>query len=47
MGRRVVAVDGKSVRGARLRGLPSERAVHLLSAYDTVTGTVLAETVVD
>ncbi len=45
--RRLLAVDGKSVRGARLRSLPDDRAVHLLSAFVTVTGTVLAQTVVD
>ena len=45
--RRVVAVDGKTVRGARTRGLPDERAVHLLAAFDTVTGSVLAQTVVE
>jgi predicted transposase YbfD/YdcC len=36
----VVAVDGKVVRGARL---PHGRQVHLLSAYDTATGVVLAQ----
>ena len=36
----VVAVDGKVVRGARL---PDGRQVHLLSAYDTATGVVLAQ----
>jgi hypothetical protein len=35
----VIAVDGKVVRGARL---PDGRQVHLLSAYDTATGVVLA-----
>lgn len=37
--RRVIAVDGKTVRGAR-RG--KQRAVHLLGAFDPATGTVLA-----
>jgi predicted transposase YbfD/YdcC len=36
----VVAVDGKVLRGARL---PEGRQVHLLSAYDTATGLVLAQ----
>jgi predicted transposase YbfD/YdcC len=38
--RLVIAVDGKVVRGARL---PDGRQVHLLSAYDTSTGIVLAQ----
>jgi hypothetical protein len=36
----VIAVDGKLLRGARLSG---GRQVHLLSAYDTTTGIVLAQ----
>lgn len=36
----VIAVDGKAVRGARLA---DGRQVHLLSAYDTTTGVVLAQ----
>jgi predicted transposase YbfD/YdcC len=36
----IIAVDGKVVRGARL---PDGRQVHLLSAYDTATGVVLAQ----
>jgi DDE_Tnp_1-associated/Transposase DDE domain len=36
----VIAVDGKTLRGARL---PGGRQVHLLSAYDTDTGIVLAQ----
>jgi hypothetical protein len=36
----VIAVDGKLLRGARL---PDGRQVHLLSAYDTDTGAVLAQ----
>jgi predicted transposase YbfD/YdcC len=39
-GMTVVAVDGKVLRGARL---PDGRQVHLLSAYDTTTGLVLAQ----
>jgi hypothetical protein len=41
---RVIALDGKSARGARHGG---GRAVHLLSAFDTGTGEVLGQTVVD
>lgn len=40
----VIAVDGKVVRGARL---PEGRQVHLLSAYDTTTGVVLAQVTID
>jgi predicted transposase YbfD/YdcC len=36
----VIAVDGKVLRGAKL---PGGRQVHLLSAYDTGTGLVLAQ----
>jgi predicted transposase YbfD/YdcC len=39
-GRVVIAVDGKLLRGARL---PDGRQVHLLAAYDTVSGIVLAQ----
>lgn len=42
--RRVIAVDGKTLRGARLDG---GRQVHLLSALDTATGIVLAQVTVD
>jgi predicted transposase YbfD/YdcC len=42
--RTVVAVDGKTLRGARL---PEGRQVHLLSALDTSTGIVLAQVTVD
>jgi predicted transposase YbfD/YdcC len=38
--RRVIAVDGKVIRGSRL---PDGSQVHLLSAYDTGTGVVLAQ----
>jgi predicted transposase YbfD/YdcC len=41
---RVIAVDGKSARGARLA---DERAVHLLAALDTSSGIVLGQSVVD
>lgn len=42
--RRVIAVDGKTVRGARTCG---RRAVHLLAAFDTGSGVVLGQSVVD
>ena len=42
--RRVIAVDGKTARGARLAG---DRAVHLLGALDTGSGEVLGQQVVD
>jgi predicted transposase YbfD/YdcC len=42
--RTVIAVDGKTLRGARL---PAGRQVHLLSALDTSTGIVLAQVTVD
>jgi predicted transposase YbfD/YdcC len=41
---RVIAVDGKSARGARLA---DGRAVHLLAALDTRSGIVLGQSVVD
>ena len=41
---RVIAVDGKTARGARVAG---GRAVHLLAAFDTTDGTVLGQSVVD
>jgi predicted transposase YbfD/YdcC len=42
--RTVIAVDGKTLRGARLG---DGRQVHLLSALDTGTGIVLAQVTVD
>ncbi len=42
--RRVIALDGKSARGARHAG---GRAAHLLAAFDTGTAGVLGQTVVD
>ena len=42
---RVIAVDGKSARGARC-GV-DDRAVHLLAAFDTRCGIVLGQSVVD
>ena len=41
--RTVIAVDGKVLRGARL---PEGRQVHLLAAYDTATGIVLAQSTI-
>jgi predicted transposase YbfD/YdcC len=43
-GRVVIAVDGKVLRAARL---PEGRQVHLLSAYDTATGMVLAQVTIE
>src|SRR6266536_4211443 len=42
--RRVIAVDGKTLRGARR---PDGGQVHLLSALDTSTGIILAQVTVD
>jgi predicted transposase YbfD/YdcC len=42
--RQVIAVDGKTLRGARY---PDGRQVHLLSALDTGTGIVLAQVTID
>ena len=45
---RVIAVDGKSARGSRCRrGGSEERAVHLLAAFDTTSGAVLGQSVVN
>jgi predicted transposase YbfD/YdcC len=41
---RVIAIDGKSARGARG---PDGRAVHLLASFDQDSGVVLGQTVVD
>jgi predicted transposase YbfD/YdcC len=41
---RMIAIDGKSARGARG---PGGRAVHLLAAFDQVSGVVLGQTVVE
>jgi hypothetical protein len=43
-GRRVVAIDGKSARGARGS---DGRAVHLLAAFEQASGVVLGQSVVD
>jgi predicted transposase YbfD/YdcC len=42
--RKVIAVDGKTLRGARR---DDGRQIHLLSALDTSTGIVLAQVIVD
>ena len=41
---RMIAIDGKSARGTRG---PGGRAVHLLAAFDQVSGVVLGQTVVE
>lgn len=46
-GRRVIAIDGKTVRGARACGMSSGSAPHLLAALDHATGTVLEQQAVD
>lgn len=45
-GRRVIALDGKTVRGARDRGA-DERAPHLVAAFDHGAGAVLGQVAVD
>ena len=42
-GRRVIAVDGKTVRGARSRGSAGQNAPHLVAAFDHTAGTVLGQ----
>jgi predicted transposase YbfD/YdcC len=42
--RRAVAVDGKTLRGSRTADIPAR---HVMTAYDQVTGAVLASTDVD
>lgn len=44
-GRRVIALDGKTVRGARTR--PDGRAPHLVTAFDHAAGAVLGQVAVD
>jgi predicted transposase YbfD/YdcC len=44
-GRRLVALDGKTVRGARTR--PEGRAPHLVAAFDHGAGAVLGQVAVD
>jgi predicted transposase YbfD/YdcC len=45
--RRVLAVDGKSVRGARNHTDPEDRAPHLMGCLDHESGVVLAQVAVD
>ena len=48
--RRLIAIDGKTARGARARGSgegADTRAVHLLASFDQATGVVLGQSVVD
>lgn len=42
-GRRVIALDGKTVRGARRRGAGHDSAPHLVAAFDHTAGTVLGQ----
>ena len=42
-GRRVIAIDGKTVRGARVRGSAGTSAPHLVAAFDHAAGTVLGQ----
>ncbi|MGB5110464.1 MAG: ISAs1 family transposase [Mycobacterium sp.] len=44
-GRRVIALDGKTVRGARTR--PDGEAPHLIAAFDHAAGAVLGQVAVD
>lgn len=45
-GRRVIALDGKTVRGARNRRQPGQGAPHLVAAFDHTSGTVLGQVAV-
>ena len=45
--RRIIAVDGKTVRGAGALSDPHSRAPHLLAAYDHAGGTVLGQLQID
>ena len=45
-GRRVLAVDGKTVRGARTRGSGQQSAPHLVAAFDHTAGAVLGQVAV-
>jgi predicted transposase YbfD/YdcC len=42
-GRRVIAIDGKTVRGARTTTADGTTTPHLVSAFDHATGTVLGQ----
>jgi Transposase DDE domain len=43
--RRVIALDGKTIRGARIR--PNGKAPHLIAAFDHSAGAVLGQVAVD
>lgn len=45
-GRRVIALDGKTVRGARNRRRAQDAAPHLVAAFDHTAGTVLGQVAV-
>lgn len=45
-GRRVIALDGKTVRGARKRADSAQVAPHLVSAFDHASGAVLGQVAV-
>jgi len=45
-GRRVIAIDGKTVRGARTRGGSGDLAPHLVAALDHASGVVLGQVAV-
>lgn len=45
--RRIIAVDGKTVRGARTPSDPHSRAPHLVAAYDHAGATVLGQLQID
>jgi len=45
-GRRVIAIDGKTLRGARARGVSGEVAPHLVAALDHASGVVLGQVAV-
>jgi hypothetical protein len=45
-GRRVIALDGKAVRGARRRGRAPAVAPHLVAAFDHTAGAVLGQVAV-
>jgi len=45
-GRRVIALDGKTVRGDRCRGAAHDLPRHLVAAFDRTAGTVLGQVAV-
>ncbi|CAM5310384.1 ISAs1 family transposase [Corynebacterium variabile] len=46
-GRSLIAVDGKTIRGARDHGHPDSRAPHEVAAFDTGSGTIVGQVEVD